>query len=133
MLACGIFWPTQHLAFVNAGDIIGIVLVVIGSFLNTYSELQRHWWKQKPSSKGHCYTEGLWKYSMHINYFGDSLLFTGWIMLTATFWMAWLPLLMTAGFVWFHIPSLDAYLADRYGEEFKAYAAKTKKLIPFVY
>lgn len=27
---------------------------------------------------------------------------------------------------------LDAYLRDRYGEEFSAYERRTKKLIPFV-
>ena len=36
-------------------------------------------------------------------------------------------------FVFMHGPMLDKYLEERYGDGFRAYAKKTKKLIPFVY
>jgi protein-S-isoprenylcysteine O-methyltransferase Ste14 len=36
-------------------------------------------------------------------------------------------------FIFYHIPPLDAYLSERYGAPFKAYAAKTAKFLPFVY
>jgi protein-S-isoprenylcysteine O-methyltransferase Ste14 len=86
-----------------------------------------------PENKGHCYTEGLFAWSMHINYFGDTVLFTGWCLLTANWWTLALPILMAASFIFFHIPGLDTYLADRYGDEFVEYASKTKKFMPFVY
>ena len=54
-------------------------------------------------------------------------------MLTAAWWMAWVPLGMIASFIWEHIPKLDEYLQDRYGQEFTEYAASTKKFIPYVY
>jgi len=114
-------------------DMLALGLIAFGSYLNTGSELQRMIWKRRPESKGRCYTGGLFKHSMHINYFGDMVLFTGWALLT-TSWLAFvIPLFMTVGFVFFHIPGLDAYLSQRYGAEFDAYAAKTAKLIPFVY
>lgn len=114
-------------------DMLALGLIALGSYLNTGSELQRLIWKKRPESKGRCYTGGLFKHSMHINYFGDMALFTGWALLT-TSWLAFvIPLFMTVGFVFFHIPGLDAYLSQRYGAEFDAYAAKTAKLIPFVY
>lgn len=47
--------------------------------------------------------------------------------------MMWNPLLMTAGFVWYHIPGLDSYLEKRYGDEFREYAARTKKFVPWVW
>ena len=114
-------------------DIVALVLVVVGSYLNTASELQRKWWKAHPDSKGKCYTEGLFAYSMHINYFGDSVMMIGWALLTMTWWAGALPVAITATFIFMHIPALDSYLEGRYGEPFKAYAAKTKKLIPFIY
>ncbi len=40
---------------------------------------------------------------------------------------------MGLSFVYMHIPGLDSYLAERYGDEFKAYAEKTRKFIPFIY
>lgn len=117
----------------GALDWVAIGLVLTGSFLNSGSELQRWHWKKNPAMKGRCYTEGLFKYSMHINYFGDAVLFTGWAMLAASIFAWGIPVFVIAGFVFFHIPALDAYLAKRYGAEFDAYASKTAKFIPFVY
>ena len=114
-------------------DILALFLLVLGSFLNSYSEIQRKWWKANPANKGHCYTKGLFSHSMHINFFGDTVLFTGWCLFTYSIWTLALPIAITLMFIFFHIPSLDNYLISRYGEEFKTYAEKTKKLIPFVY
>jgi protein-S-isoprenylcysteine O-methyltransferase Ste14 len=114
-------------------DGVAVALVLFGSFLNTGSEVQRKWWKSHSRNKGRCYTGGLFKWSMHINYFGDTVLFTGWCMLTANGWVLILPMLMACSFVFFHIPGLDAYLAERYGDEFIEYSKKTKKFIPMVY
>ncbi|XYK81639.1 MAG: DUF1295 domain-containing protein [Labrenzia sp.] len=114
-------------------DGVGIALVFAGSILNTGSELQRREWKKLPASKGRCYTSGLFAYAMHINYFGDTVLFTGWALLTTSYFAAIVPVFMTLGFVFFHIPALDTYLAERYGAEFKAYAERTAKFVPFVY
>jgi len=114
-------------------DIVAILLLLIGSYLNSFSEMQRKWWKQDPINRGHAYTLGLFKYSMHINFFGDVVLFTGWALLTYNFWTLGLPLLMALMFIFLHIPALDNYLRGRYGEEFMAYEKRTKKLIPLVY
>ena len=114
-------------------DIFELGLYFFGSYLNSVSEIQRKVWKKDPSNKGHCYTGGLFRFSMHMNYFGDVVLFTGWALLTATFWTLGLPLLMLLMFMFIHIPPLDEYLAERYGEEFAVYRAKTKRLIPLVW
>lgn len=114
-------------------DIFAMSLFILGSYLNTASEVQRKHWKEDPSNKGHCFTGGLFRYSMHINYFGDVVLFTGWCLLTASLWTLGLPLMMLLLFMFVHIPPLDEYLAERYGEEFEAYRTKTKRLIPYVW
>jgi len=114
-------------------DGIALILLLFGSFLNTFSELQRKWWKADPANKGRCYTGGLFRYSMHINYFGDVVMFTGWCLFTSNLWTLVVSLIMTLLFVFVHIPGLDAHLADKYGEEFKVYANTTRKLIPFIY
>ena len=114
-------------------DACGVLLVLTGSALNSGSEIQRKLWKQNKANRGHCYTGGLFRYSMHINYFGDIVLFTGWALLSASLWALALPVLMAYMFITIHIPGLDAYLAERYGEEFREYAARTKKLVPLIY
>ena len=100
-------------------DYVAFALYLGGSFLNSFSEIQRKWWKENPANRGHCYTKGLFGYSMHINYFGDTVLFTGWSLFTGNVWILGFPILMGLSFVFFHIPNLDSYLAERYGEEFR--------------
>ena len=114
-------------------EAVGAAFYVIGSYLNTRSEHTRHVWKQEAENKGRLYTQGLFKYSMHINYFGDILLFTGLAMIAHHLTVFIIPLAMTVNFIFNIIPSLDRYLEKKYGDEFRDYAKKTKKLIPFIY
>lgn len=114
-------------------DYAAIALFAIGCLLNTWSELQRHVFKQDPANKGKLYTGGLFAYSMHINFFGD-IVWVGAYALIAGHWLgAAIPLMLFCTFAFYNVPLLDAYLRDRYGEPFKAYEARTKKLIPFIY
>ena len=117
----------------NAFDVIGLFLFLAGSYLNTTSEYKRYAWKKKIENKGHLYTEDLFKHSMHINYLGDIILFTGLALITQSFSLLVIPLIMALNFVFFIIPRLDKYLAKKYGDEFNEYAGKTKKFIPMVY
>lgn len=114
-------------------DYFSIFLYLLGSWLNTWSEYTRHVWKKNKSNKGRPYTLGLFKYSVHINYFGDVVLFTGFALMTWRFSLLIIPLVMALNFIFFIIPRLDKYLAEKYGDEFQEYAAKTKKLIPWIY
>ena len=114
-------------------EVIGIFLYLSGSYLNTHSEYCRHVWKLKAENKGRLYTRGLFSLTMHINYFGDIVLFTGLAMLTHSMSMLVIPLIMTLNFVFYIIPSLDRYLEKKYKDEFRDYSKKTKKLIPLIY
>jgi protein-S-isoprenylcysteine O-methyltransferase Ste14 len=114
-------------------DYAGIFIFLTGSFLNTASELQRDQFKKDTSSKGKLFTGGLFKYSMHINYFGDLLWVTGYAVLTRNWYSAIIVILLFCFFVFYNIPALDHHLRSKYGEDFEDYDAKTKKLIPFVY
>jgi protein-S-isoprenylcysteine O-methyltransferase Ste14 len=118
---------------VGAAEVIGILLYLSGSYINTHSEYYRHVWKLKEENRGQLYTEGLFSLAMHINYFGDIVLFTGLAMLTHSLSMLVIPLIMTLNFVFYIIPSLDRYLEKKYKDEFRDYSKKTKKLIPLIY
>lgn len=131
MLAAGITRTSP--AAVGTVFWIAVGCVLLGSYLNTASEVQRKWWKADPANKGKCYTEGLFRYSMHINFFGDSVSFTGWALITGVLWSLAVPLFMTVAFIFYHIPALDRYLEGRYGDLFREYAKRTKKFMPFVY
>ena len=118
---------------VGAFDLPAVLFFVLGSWMNSYSEIQRNRWKKRHENKGKLYTEGLFRYSMHINYFGDVLWVLGFALLCRNGYALIIPLFLLSFFIFYNIPKLDAYLADKYGQSFKKYREQTKKLIPFVY
>ena len=117
----------------GAVEMVGVFLYLAGSYINSHSEYSRHVWKAKKENKGRLYTEGLFSLAMHINYLGEILLFTGWALLTYSPGMLVIPVVMTANFVFFIIPTLDRYLQKKYKDQFKEYAEHTQKLVPFIY
>lgn len=112
---------------------IGVGLFVMGSYLNTGSELQRAQWKKNPENKGRIYDRGLFRYSMHINYFGDVVWSTGMALISGSLWLLLVPCYMCCGFLFLHIPRLDRHLKERYGQQYDRYAEKTYRFIPFLY
>jgi len=49
---------------VGTVEVIGILLYLSGSYINTHSEYYRHLWKLKEENRGRLYTEGLFGLSM---------------------------------------------------------------------
>ena len=58
------------------------------------------------------------------------LSFTGFVLVTGWILALLVPAIMTLSFVFLHIPTLDLYLAKRYGEEFETYTQGTSRLLP---
>ncbi len=120
----------QRIGFI---EIIGVVFFLIGSYLNSRSEHLRNIWKQKKENAGHVYTEGLFKYAIHINYLGDIILFVGLAMVANSIKLFIIPGSMALLFIMILIPLKENYLEEKYGDEFRDYKSNTKKLIPFIY
>lgn len=114
-------------------DYVYIVLFLFGSWVSTFSESLRDAWKKDPKNKGKLYTKGLFRFSMHINYFGEVIWVTALALFTDNVWALCLPAFLLAMFVFYNIPALDRHLREKYGEEFVTYQRETKKLIPFIY
>lgn len=113
--------------------IAGLALYVSGSWMNTFSELQRRAWKARPENAGHLYTLGLFRWCRHPNYLGDTLLFTGFAAVTGSWVALVIPAIMALGFVFAAIPALDRRLKAHYGEEFDEWAQRTRRYIPLVW
>ena len=114
-------------------DYLGVTVFVIGCVLNTGGEWQRHRFKQHPANKGKLFTGGFFRWSMHINYFGDILWVTGYALVTGNPWSAVIVLMIFGFFAFYNIPMLDRHLEEHYGEQFTDYAQRTKKLVPWVW
>ncbi|MGE6598818.1 methyltransferase family protein [Bacillus proteolyticus] len=113
--------------------VIGWMLFLGGSILNTVSELLRKPFKDNPANQGKLYTGGLFKYAIHINYLGDCLWVLGLALISNNIYSLLIPLGLLIVFVFDYIPKSDDYLQNKYGEQFTVYKQKTKKLIPFIW
>jgi protein-S-isoprenylcysteine O-methyltransferase Ste14 len=114
-------------------DLGGVCLYLVGSIVNTLADYQRFAWKRRSENKGRLYTQGLFRHAMHINYFGDSVLYIGLALITREWVCLYVAIGISANFIILQIPMLDRHLKNRYGGAFDEYAKQTKKFIPFVY
>ncbi|MCP3874724.1 MAG: DUF1295 domain-containing protein [Desulfobacteraceae bacterium] len=114
-------------------DIFGVCLFLFGSCINTLADYQRFSWKKNTKNKGRLYTMGLFKYAMHINYFGDTIAYFGLALITYSMGCLCISMGMVVYFIAFEIPMLDDHLNKRYKQEFTEYYRTTKKFVPFIY
>jgi len=114
-------------------DMLGVCLYLVGSLINTLADYQRFAWKRKSGNKGRLYTRGLFQYAMHINYFGDTVLYIGLALITLEWVCLYVAIGIGVNFIILQIPMLDRHLRNRYGGAFDEYAQQTKKFIPLVY
>ncbi len=112
---------------------VGLGLFLMGSILNTGSELDRHFWKRDPKNKGKLYTRGPFSLARHINYTGDIIWVTGMALITASIYSAVVVLFVFCFFAFFNGPMLDRYLEQKYGDQYRSWAKNTKSLIPGVF
>lgn len=78
---------------------LGIVVWLVGFLFEVVSDRQLKTFLSKKQNEGHLMMSGLWKYSRHPNYFGESLLWWGIFLIALTFEGGWTsffgPLLLT--------------------------------------
>jgi steroid 5-alpha reductase family enzyme len=79
-------------------DFIGTILWLFGLLFETLGDLQLILFKQNKANKGKILTIGLWKFSRHPNYFGESVLWWGYYLLALVsgfWWTVFSPALIT--------------------------------------
>lgn len=80
-------------------DWIGAAVWLIGFLFESLGDLQLARFKANPNNKGRVMDRGLWRYTRHPNYFGDSLMWWGFFLIAlsvpAGIWTLISPLLMT--------------------------------------
>jgi steroid 5-alpha reductase family enzyme len=80
-------------------DYAGILIWIIGFFFETAGDLQMARFKADPTNKGKVLNTGVWRYTRHPNYFGDSAQWWGYYLIAAAasggFWTIFSPIIMT--------------------------------------
>jgi steroid 5-alpha reductase family enzyme len=116
------FWPA------------GLLVWVLGFLFEAVGDAQLARFRRDPANKGRIMDRGLWKYTRHPNYFGESLMWVGIWLIALEVPYGWTtvvsPVLITFLLVKVSgIPLLEKRYAGN--ADFQAYARRTSAFIPW--
>tara|TARA_B100001741_G_C16471371_1_gene560201 strand:+ start:52 stop:825 length:774 start_codon:yes stop_codon:yes gene_type:complete len=84
---------------INLFSLVGVMICILGIVIESIADHQMTKFKAKPNNKGKLMNKGLWQYSRHPNYFGDSMFWWGIFLFsygyTSNLMMAISPIIMT--------------------------------------
>jgi steroid 5-alpha reductase family enzyme len=115
-------------------EIIGAAVWIIGYLFESIGDLQMMNFKKDPANKGKIITSGVWKYTRHPNYFGESAMWWGIFLIVVNIanglWGIISPATITFLLLFVSgIPLLEKKYKDN--PEFQEYARKTSIFIPW--
>ena len=115
-------------------DGLGAALFLFGLLMESIADAQMARFKALDRPKGSVMNQGLWRYSRHPNYFGEALLWWGFILITLSAggspWLILSPLFMTFLLMKVSgIPLLEADLMKR-GPAYRRYIETTSAFWP---
>ncbi len=116
-------------------DFLGLGVWSVGWLMEAVADAQLRVFLSDASNKGKVMNQGLWRYSRHPNYFGDSLIWWGIFLVAAATPLGWLtlfgPLLMTYFLMRVSgVPMLEEALAER-REGYREYMEETSPFVPW--
>jgi steroid 5-alpha reductase family enzyme len=115
-------------------DYVGIILWITGLFFETTGDIQLARFKADPANKGKVLDTGLWRFTRHPNYFGDSAVWWGYgfICLASGSYLPVLgSVLMTALIIKVSgVALLEKSLTDQ-KPQYKEYIEKTSAFLPW--
>lgn len=116
-------------------DLAGTVVWVVGFLFEAVGDAQLSRFKRDPGNRGKIMNKGLWRYTRHPNYFGESLMWWGIFLLALSLPYGWSavvsPVLITFLLVRVSgIPLLEKKYAGN--AEFQAYSRRTSAFVPWI-
>jgi steroid 5-alpha reductase family enzyme len=115
-------------------DFAGILFWITGFFFETVGDYQLARFKSDPSNKGKVLDTGLWRYTRHPNYFGDTAVWWGYgfICLGAGSYLPFLGSLLMTGLIIkvSGVALLEKSLTEK-KSEYKEYIERTSAFFPW--
>ncbi|MCA9099560.1 MAG: DUF1295 domain-containing protein [Planctomycetales bacterium] len=113
-------------------DVLGIACWSAGLFFEAVGDWQLASFKSRPESIGRVCDRGLWRYTRHPNYFGDSLIWWGLYLVAAAggaWWTVFSPALMSVLLIRVSgVSLLEQTMRHRPG--YQEYIARTSAFFP---
>ena len=116
-------------------DALGFAVWAVGFLFETIGDWQLEKFKSDPDSKGKVMKRGLWAYTRHPNYFGESLIWWGIFLISLTnisnFWTIISPLVIT--FLLLKVSGVAMLERDisKRRPEYQAYIRRTPAFVPW--
>ncbi len=112
---------------------LGVAVWVVGMFFEVVGDAQLAAFKADPSKRGTILDTGVWAWTRHPNYFGDTAVWWGLWLVTASSWPGVMTLLSPVLMTWalaFRTgkPLTESRMVDRPG--FAEYVARTSGFLP---
>lgn len=115
-------------------DALGVLVWSIGFFFEAVGDYQLAKFKANPQNRGKVLSTGLWKFTRHPNYFGDSAVWWGFGLIcmgAQNYWMIAGSFLMTLLIINVSgVALLEKNLAER-SDEYKSYIKRTPVFFPW--
>jgi len=114
-------------------DAVGLLVWVFGFVFESLGDYQLMKFKKAPANKGKVMNIGLWKYTRHPNYFGESVMWWGIFLLAVSADWGWIAVISPIVITWLlvkvsGVPMLEKKYADN--PEYQAYIKNTSPFIP---
>lgn len=114
--------------------VAGCLLWAVGLFFETVGDLQLTTFRSQAGNQGQVLDTGLWRYTRHPNYFGDTLVWWGLYLVSAGLthqWWTWIgPAIMTIFLLRISGVSLLERSLTKSKPEYAAYQARTSAFFP---
>ncbi len=113
-------------------DFLGLAVWLVGFFFEAVGDAQLARFKANPANKGKVLNRGVWHYTRHPNYFGDTAQWWGYFLIAAAggWWTVFSPILMTGLLLRVSgVALLEKTLETRPG--YKEYIENTSPFIPW--
>lgn len=114
--------------------IAGLVVWAVGIFFETVGDAQLAKFKSDPDNAGKLMDQGLWRYTRHPNYFGDSCVWWGIWLVAAGSWAGFATIIGPIAMTFFLVGVTGAKLNEKSMSKSKPgyadYVARTSGFIP---
>lgn len=115
-------------------DILGLIIWLYGFFFEAVGDYQLLKFKGQAKNKGKIMTQGLWKYTRHPNYFGETVMWWGIFLIALSVRNGWTAIIspLTITFLLVKVSGISM-LEKKYvgNKEFEEYAKRTRAFFPW--
>ena len=113
--------------------IIGVAVWVVGVLFEAVGDRQLRAFKADSANKGKIMDRGLWSWTRHPNYFGDSAVWWGLWLISIAGWSSLATVLSPVAMTYFLVYATGARLTERIMADrpgFREYCARTSFFVP---